>query len=46
MRGAVAHAIDDAAVAFYECHGFLRSSLGEQIMLMPIETVWSLVGKS
>jgi GNAT superfamily N-acetyltransferase len=44
-RGVVAHAIDDAAVAFYERHGFVRSPLGERIMLMPIETVRSLVGK-
>ena len=44
--GVVAHAIDDAAVAFYERHGFFRSPLGERIMLLPIETVRSLVGKS
>ena len=44
-RGVVAHAIDEAAVGFYERHGFLRSPLGERVMLMPIETVWSLVGK-
>jgi len=41
-RGVVAHAIDDAAVAFYERHGFVRSPLGERVMLMPIETVRSL----
>ena len=45
IRGVVAHAIDEAAVAFYERHGFVRSPLGERIMLMPIETVRSLVGK-
>jgi len=45
IRGVVAHAIDEAAVAFYERHGFIRSPLGERIMLMPIETVQSLVGK-
>ena len=44
-RGVVAHAIDEAAVGFYERHGFLRSPLGERVMLMPIETVRSLVGK-
>lgn len=43
-RGVVAHAIDEAAVEFYEGHGFLRSPLGERVMLMPIETVRSLVG--
>jgi GNAT superfamily N-acetyltransferase len=46
VRGVVAHAIDDAAIAFYERHGFFRSPLGERIMLLPIETVRSLVGKS
>ncbi len=45
VRGVVTHAIDDDAVAFYERHGFIRSSLGERVMLMPIETVRSLVGK-
>jgi GNAT superfamily N-acetyltransferase len=44
-RGVVAHAIDEAAVGFYERHGFLRSPLDERVMLMPIETVRSLVGK-
>jgi len=34
-RGVVAHAIDEAAVAFYERHGFVRSPLGERVMLMP-----------
>jgi GNAT superfamily N-acetyltransferase len=41
-RGVVVHAIDEAAVDFYERHGFARSPLGERIMLMPIETVRSL----
>jgi GNAT superfamily N-acetyltransferase len=45
-RGVIAHAIDEAAVSFYENHGFIRSPLGERVMLMPIETVRSLVGKS
>ena len=45
VRGVVAHAIDDAAVAFYERHGFIRCPLGERVMLMPIETVRSLVTK-
>src|SRR5258708_33464267 len=37
-RGIVAHAIDAAAADFYARHGFVRCSLGEQVMLMPIET--------
>jgi GNAT superfamily N-acetyltransferase len=41
-RGVVAHAIDDAAVGFYERHGFVRSPLGERVMLIPIETVRAL----
>jgi GNAT superfamily N-acetyltransferase len=45
IRGVVAHAIDDTAAGFYENHGFVRSSLGERVMLMPIETVRGLVGK-
>jgi GNAT superfamily N-acetyltransferase len=43
-RGVVAHAIDEAAAGFFERHGFIRSPLGERIMLMPIETVRSLIG--
>jgi GNAT superfamily N-acetyltransferase len=39
MRGVVAHAIDEEAARFYEAHGFVRSPLGERVMLMPIETV-------
>jgi GNAT superfamily N-acetyltransferase len=38
-RGVVAHAIDEDAVRFYQHHGFLRSPLGERVMLLPIETV-------
>jgi GNAT superfamily N-acetyltransferase len=37
-RGVVAHAMDQAAAHFYERHGFLRSPLGEHVMVMPIET--------
>ena len=44
-RAVIAHAIDEAAARFYERHGFIRSPLGERIMLMPIETVRSLIGK-
>jgi GNAT superfamily N-acetyltransferase len=43
-RGVVAHAIDEAAAAFYERRGFVRSPLGEPVMLMPIETIRALVG--
>lgn len=43
VRGVIAHAIDEAAVGFYERHGFVRCPLGERVMLMPIETVRSLV---
>jgi GNAT superfamily N-acetyltransferase len=43
-RGVVAHAIDEAAGGFCERHGFLRSPLGECVMLMPIDTVRPLVG--
>jgi GNAT superfamily N-acetyltransferase len=44
VRGIVAHAINDAAAVFYAHHGFVRSPLGERVMLMPIETVRQLVG--
>lgn len=44
-RGVITHAVDDAAVAFYERHGFVRCPLGERTMLMPIETVRTLVGE-
>jgi GNAT superfamily N-acetyltransferase len=44
VRGIVAHAIDEAAVGFYERHGFNLSPLGEGVMLMPIETARSLIG--
>jgi GNAT superfamily N-acetyltransferase len=45
VRGIVAQAIDEAAARFYEVHGFLHSPLGERVMLMPIETARSLVGR-
>jgi GNAT superfamily N-acetyltransferase len=38
-RGVIAHAIDDEAVRFYQRHAFLRSPLGERVMLLPIEAV-------
>jgi len=45
VRGVAAHAIDEAAAAFYERHGFVRSPLGERVMLITIETVRSLVAE-
>jgi GNAT superfamily N-acetyltransferase len=45
VRGIVAHAIDEPAAGFYERHGFVRCPLGERVMLMPIETVRSLLGR-
>lgn len=44
-RGIVAHAIDDSAAAFYERYSFVRSPLGERTMLLPIETLRTLIGK-
>ncbi len=38
-RAVVAHAIDGAAVGFYARHGFVRSGLGERVMVMPMELV-------
>lgn len=43
VRGVVAHAVDEIAVDFYERHGFVRCPSGERVMLMPIESVRSLV---
>jgi GNAT superfamily N-acetyltransferase len=45
VRGVIAHAIDETAAGFYERHGFTRSPLGERVMLMPIETVRSVLRK-
>jgi len=45
VRGVAAHAVDEAAAAFYERHGFVRSPLGERVMLITIETVRSLVAE-
>ncbi len=42
-RGIVAHAIDDEAVRFYEKHGFVRSPLGERVMLIAIETIGAML---
>jgi GNAT superfamily N-acetyltransferase len=42
VRAVVTHAVDDAAMAFYQRHGFVASPLGERVMMMPIETVRAL----
>ena len=36
-RGVIAHAIDDAAVRFYQRHGFIHCQLGERVMPLPME---------
>ena len=46
IRAVVTHAIDDAAVSFYQRHGFVLSPLGDRVMLMPIETVSALFSDS
>jgi GNAT superfamily N-acetyltransferase len=38
VRAIVAHAIDDDALRFYQRHGFVRSPLGERVMMLAIET--------
>ena len=42
VRAVVTHAIDEAAMAFYQRHGFLASPLGEKVLMMPIETIRAL----
>jgi hypothetical protein len=44
VRAVVVYAIDEAAAGFYAHHGFIRSPLGERIMLMPVETVRQMLG--
>ncbi len=44
VRGVVAHVIDEDAARFHEAHGFVRSPLGKQVMLMPIETARGVLG--
>ena len=44
VRGVVAPAIDEDAARLYEVHGFVRSPLGERVMLMGIETVRGVLG--
>lgn len=38
VRAIAVHAIDDAATAFYERHGFIRTPLGTRFLVLPIET--------
>lgn len=45
VRGVIAHAIDESAAGFYQRHGFIHCPLGDRVMLMPIETLRSLVGR-
>jgi hypothetical protein len=42
VRAVVTHAIDDAAVSFYQRHGFVLSPLGERVMLIPMDTTRAL----
>jgi hypothetical protein len=42
VRAVVTHAIDEAAMAFYQRHGFLAAPWGEKVLLMPIETIRAL----
>lgn len=45
VRAVATHATDDAAVSFYQRHGFILSPLGERVLVMPIETVSALFSK-
>ncbi|ALR20641.1 MULTISPECIES: GNAT family N-acetyltransferase [Sphingobium] len=40
-RAVIVHAIDEKAAAFYARHGFIPTSLGELVMLLPIEAIRS-----
>jgi GNAT superfamily N-acetyltransferase len=42
-RGIVAHAIDEEAAVFYGKHGFIRTSVHERLMLLPMETAQQLM---
>jgi GNAT superfamily N-acetyltransferase len=37
-RAIAAHAIDENAVRYYACHGFVASLLGPRVMILAIET--------
>lgn len=43
-RAIVAHAIDEDAAGFYERHGFVRSTLGERVLLLPLEVARTALG--
>lgn len=43
VRAVIVHAIDDQAADFYMAHGFLRSPLGDRVLIMPIEIVRALL---
>jgi hypothetical protein len=43
IRGIVAHAINNAAVGFYQRHSLQLSPLGEREMLLPIEAARALL---
>ncbi len=42
VRAIIAHAIDGDAVHFYQHRGFIRSPLGERVMLLPIEVAHTI----
>lgn len=37
VRAIISHAVDDAAMGFYQRHGFIQSPLGPRVMVLPIE---------
>jgi GNAT superfamily N-acetyltransferase len=41
VRAIAAQAIDESAAGFYLHHGFIRSPIGDRLMLMPIEIALS-----
>lgn len=43
VRAVIVHAIDDGAVAFYRQLGFIPSPLGPRVLIMPIESVRSVL---
>jgi len=45
VRGVMGYAIDEDAARCCERYGFVPSPLGEQVVLMPIETVRSPLGQ-
>ncbi len=43
VRAIAVHAIDGAATAFYEKHGFIGSPLGTRLLVLPIEAARALL---